>query len=225
MGKVNAICYAHSTGDIIILGNDDVVVHTRGWDTRIRHEVERFPDQVYLFYPNDLYKGRKLSVFPVLSRITCDVIGDPFPADYRGAFIDVHIMDIFRQLEGCGHGRVSFLGDVVFEHMHYRLGKSTYDSTYRERDRFADDQTFMVLNGVRCWAVRRLKALIENTGSTPEERLKISKPAGGWFFQLAWNVLCTGSSPLSWRLRLFFWMWLRFIYRVAKRILRKVAYS
>jgi glycosyltransferase involved in cell wall biosynthesis len=223
MGRLNAICYAHSFGDIIILGNDDVVVRTRGWDTRIRQEVDRFHDQIYLFYPNDLYKGKKLSVFPILSRTTCDAIGDPFPADYRGAFIDVHIMDIFRQLEGCGHKRVSFLSDVVFEHMHYRLGKSTYDATYRARDRFIDDQTFMILNGVRGWAVRRLRALIENTGSTSEERLKMSKPAGGWFFHLAWDVLRNGSSPLSWRLRLFVWMWLRFIYRNARRTIKKTS--
>jgi hypothetical protein len=219
MGRLNAICYAHSTGDIIILGNDDVVIRTQGWDARIRQEAKRFPDQVYLFYPNDLYKGRKFCVFPILSRAACDALGDPFPANYRGSFIDVHIMDIFKQLEGLNHRRIKYLDDVVFEHMHFRLGKSMHDATYKERERFGDDQTFMVLNGVRGWAVKRLQALIENTSPTPQERLRMSKPIGGWFFHLAWGVLRNGTSPISWRLKLFMWMCLRFIYRNARRII------
>jgi len=217
MGKLNAACYARSRGDIIMLGNDDMVVRTRGWDTRVRDEVERFPDKVYLLYPNDLHKGNKICTFPILSRVTCDSIGDPFPADYRGAFIDVHIMDIFKRLHGFDHQRIVYLEDVIFEHMHYRAGKSEYDATYRERDRFGDDQAFLVLNNARCWAVQRLKAIIDGAESTPQERLAASRPSGGWFLQLTWGILYGGSSPFLWRLRLFFWMWLRFFYRKIRK--------
>jgi glycosyltransferase involved in cell wall biosynthesis len=218
MGRFNAICYAHSTGDIIILGNDDMIVRTRGWDTCVRDAAGRFTDKVYLLYPNDLCKGSKICTFPILSRVTCDTIGDPFPADYRGAFIDVHVMDIFKRLYGFGHQRIAYLDDVIFEHMHYRVGKSEYDATYRERDRFGDDQTFLVLNNARGWAVQRLKAVIDGTGSTSQERLIVSRPVGGWFLQLTWNILYSGSAPLPWRIRLFFWMWLRFVYRNIKKL-------
>lgn len=223
MGKLNAACYAKSRGDIVMLGNDDMVVRTRGWDTRIRDEVRHFPDRVYLLYPNDMHKRRKICTFPILSRITCDSIGDPFPAEYRGAFIDVHVMDIFERLRGFDHARIVYLDDVVFEHMHYRTGKSELDSTYRERDRFGDDQSFLVLNDARGWAVERLRAIIDGTGPMPHERLASSRPAGGWFFQLTWNILNGGSSPFLWRFRLFIWMWLRFIYRNVRKLIARHA--
>lgn len=218
MGKLNAACYVRSRGNIIMLGNDDMIARTPGWDTRVRDEIGRFPDKIYLLYPNDLYKGSKVCTFPILSRVTCDTIGDPFPADYRGAFIDLHVMDIFKRLYGFGHQRIAYLDDVIFEHMHYRAGKSACDATYRERDRFGDDRAFLALHNARGWAVQRLKAIIDGTESTSQERLIASRPVGGWFLQLTWNILHASSSPLLWRLRLFFWMWLRFMYRNAKKI-------
>ena len=223
MGKLNAACYAKSRGDIVMLGNDDMVVRTRGWDTRIRDEVRHFPDRVYLLYPNDMHKRRKICTFPILSRVTCDSIGDPFPAEYRGAFIDIHVMDIFERLRGFDHARIVYLDDVVFEHMHYRTGKSELDSTYRERDRFGDDQSFLVLNDARGWAVERLRAIIDGVGPMPHERLASARPAGGWFFQLTWNILYGGSSPFLWRFRLFIWMWLRFIYRNVRKLITRHA--
>jgi len=225
MGTLNAACYAKSSGDIVMLGNDDMVVRTRSWDTRIRDEVRNFPDRVYLLYPNDMHKRRKICTFPILSRVTCDSIGDPFPAEYRGAFIDVHVMDIFERLRGLDHTRIVYLDDVVFEHMHYQTGKSKFDSTYRERDRFGDDHTFLVLNDVRGWAVHRLKAIIDGTEPTPHERLVSSRPKGGWLIHLTWNILHGGSSPLSWRLRLFCWMWLRFVYRNVKTVFNSKSHT
>lgn len=218
MGTLNASCFAHSTGDIVMLCNDDVVVRTQGWDTRILEVISQFPDQIYLLYPNDLFKGREVASFPILSRLTCDAAADPFPGEYRGAFIDYHIMDIFKRLEGWGHSRTVYLDDVVFEHLHYRTGKTPFDKTYDQRDRFGDDHTFMALSSAREWAARRLKTIVE--GEKPEviERLAEARPVGGWFVLLSLNILSQGSSPVMWRMRLFFWLWARFIYRKAKAV-------
>lgn len=221
MGKLNAVCFAATQGNIVILCNDDVIIRTKGWDQKIREAAARFSDQVYLFYPNDLFKGEKLATFPILSRLTCDTITDPFPGEYRGAFIDVHIMDIFKQLKGAGHDRVVYLEDVVFEHMHHRLGKSDMDKTYSERNRFIDDKTFMALIGARQWASQRLHALISGGNADLGERLEVSRPRAGWFFNLTWGVLFRGTAKPIWRLRLFLWLWLRFFYRHLKQFLHK----
>ncbi len=218
MGTLNAACFAGTLGDIVILSNDDVIVRTKGWDTKIRTAAAEFPDQVYLFYPNDLFKGANLATFPILSRQTCDTIADPFPGEYRGAFIDVHIMDIFKQLKGAGHDRVVYLEDVVFEHMHYRLGKSEMDETYSNRDRFVDDKTFMALIGARQWAAQRLLALINGAYIDPDVLLDLLRPGAGWFFNLTWGVLFRGTSKPFWRLKLFIWLWLRFFYRHLKAL-------
>lgn len=219
MGTLNAACFAATEGEIVILCNDDVIFQTKGWDTIIREAAGQYQDQIYLFYPNDLFKGEKLATFPILSRVTCDAIADPFPGEYRGAFIDVHIMDIFKQLKGAGHDRVVYLDDVVFEHMHYRLGKSEMDETYTKRDRFVDDKTFMALVGARQWATQRLLALINGENVNPDERFELLRPGAGWFINLTWGVLFRGTSKPFWRLRLFVWLWLRFFYRHLRQIM------
>ena len=118
-------------------------------------------DQVYLAYPNDLFKGRRLSSFPILSRRTCELLADPFPRAYVGAFIDQHLLDVFKRLEWRGHPRIVYLEDVIFEHMHFRTGKGDFDQIYGNRGRFADDETFLRLRGERSAAAARMHAVIE----------------------------------------------------------------
>lgn len=149
MGGCNTACLEHSSGEIIVVGNDDIEVKTKNWDQKIREAHQTFDDQIYLAYPNDLYKGKKLSAFPILPRDVLVQLANPFPEIYRGAFIDTHLMEIFIRLKQLGEDRILYLSDVIFEHKHFRTGKSEVDQTYAERDRFGDDMTFLSLNQVR----------------------------------------------------------------------------
>ncbi len=232
MGILNSACFAASTGDVIVLGNDDVIIQTKGWEQKILDEANSFPDAIFLLYPNDLFKGEKLASFPILSRKTCDEIADPFPGEYRGAFIDLHIMDVFRRLQGAGESRVKFLEDVVFEHLHFRAGKSDNDTTYDQRDRFGDDETFMALCGAREWAARRLLSVIRiarsetgGAGSKPSvprgEAADVLRPQTGWFISLSLQILRDGSAKLRWRVKLFFWLWARLLYRKLVATIRR----
>ena len=90
MGAYNTECLRQASGEITIAVNDDIVVRTKGWDEKVRELDARYPDGVYLGYGNDLFKGPKLCTFPILSRETCRVLAEPYPAIYKGAFIDVH---------------------------------------------------------------------------------------------------------------------------------------
>jgi hypothetical protein len=186
------------------------VIQTRGWDRKVREMHAAMQDRVYLAYPNDLFKGRGLSAFPILSRAACQLLGEPFPRAYRGAFIDYHLLDIFKRLERHGHSRLIYLEDVVFEHMHYRTGKGDYDEVYGKRDRFGDDDTFLRMRDARDAAARRLLAAIEGESArrppaaaapTPPDLLRVS--------------LLDRELPFAWRLRLFFWF-------VARRLARLV---
>jgi ABC-type polysaccharide/polyol phosphate transport system ATPase subunit/glycosyltransferase involved in cell wall biosynthesis len=209
MGDYNTACLEGSRGDIVVLANDDVVIQTRGWDRKLREMHAAMQDRVYLAYPNDLFKGRGLSAFPILSRTTCRLLGEPFPHAYRGAFIDYHLLDIFKRLERHGHFRLIYLEDVVFEHMHYRTGKGDFDEIYGKRDRFGDDDTFIRMRDERNAAAQRLLAAIEGEAArrplaaaapTPPELLKVS--------------LLDRELPLSWRLRLFLWFLARSLARL-----------
>jgi len=182
-----------------VLANDDVVIQTRGWDRKLREMHAAMQDRVYLAYPNDLFKGRGLSAFPILSRAACQMLGEPFPRAYRGAFIDYHLLDIFKRLERRGHPRLIYLEDVVFEHMHYRTGKGDFDAIYGKRDRFGDDDTFLRMRDERNAAAQRLLAAIE--GETRRRLPVAAGPAAG----MLEVTLLDRELPMSWRLRLFLW--------------------
>jgi hypothetical protein len=209
MGDYNTACFNASRGDVIVLANDDVVIQTRGWDRKLREMHAAMQDRVYLAYPNDLFKGRGLSAFPILSRTACQLLGEPFPRAYRGAFIDYHLLDVFKRLERHGHPRLIYLEDVVFEHMHYRTGKGDFDEIYGKRDRFGDDDTFLRMRDERNAAAQRLLAAIEGAAArrpqtasapTPPELLRVS--------------LLDPELPASWRLRLYAWFLARHLARL-----------
>jgi glycosyltransferase involved in cell wall biosynthesis len=145
MGACTKVCLEAARGDIIVLANDDMVIRTTGWDAKLAELHAGIPDGIYLAYANDLFKDSSVCTFPILSRATCKMLGEPFPAAYRGAFIDTHLMDIFRRLQHAGFDRVRYLKEVVFEHLHHRTGKAPFDATYAARKRFDDDATYVAL--------------------------------------------------------------------------------
>jgi ABC-type polysaccharide/polyol phosphate transport system ATPase subunit len=212
MGEYNSACLDRARGDIVILGNDDVVIQTRGWDRKLRELHTALQDQVYLAYPNDLFKGRRLSAFPILSRRTCELLGEPFPRAYVGAFIDQHLLDVFKRLEWRGHPRIVYLEDVVFEHMHFRTGKGDFDQIYGNRGRFADDHTFLRLRGERSAAAARLRGAIEGSQAGASNGPAPAQPKESF----AQATLFDHDISPARRVKLFVWLLLR---RIAARVL------
>jgi hypothetical protein len=218
MGAYNTACFKASSGSIVILANDDVIVQTSRWDDYV-HDLDReFPDGIYLGYPNDLFKKRRLSTFPVLSRATCDLLVAPFPHEYRGALIDYHLRDIFERLRVLGHRRIRYLEHVVFEHCHYRTGKNPFDATYQRRSRFGDDATFLELRTSRQISAERLAARITGRSlpdtthtTTPAGRSGFGLPGALWYDTRAF--LGDGGLPIGWRAFLFAWYCGREVWR------------
>ena len=124
MGRMTCACFRRSTEANIFLLNDDVVFRTPGWDEEVLAAVGQFPDGVALVYGNDLHQGERLPTFPILPRITCELLGGPCPQEYLRAYIDAHLLDIFLHLRRHGHDRIRYLPQVIFEHMHAEAGKA-----------------------------------------------------------------------------------------------------
>lgn len=162
MGFYNTCCMQQAGSDLFVLVNDDLVITSQAWDARLLAAVCAYPDGLFLVYPNDGFKGEKLSTFPILSRRCAEVLGDPYPQAYSGAFIDLHLFDVFKRLEYLGENRLCYLPEVLFEHWHYRTGKSEMDDTYRRRKRFEADATYLCLSPYRSVAARRLQAAIHH---------------------------------------------------------------
>jgi hypothetical protein len=210
MGAYNALCLQHASGGITIAVNDDIIIRTEGWDEKVRALDARYPDGIYLGYCNDLFKGRKISTFPILSRETCDLLAEPYPRIYKGAFIDIHLMDIFRRLENRGHDRIAYAEDIVFEHVHYRTNPEALDTTYSERSRFGDDLTFIALADTRRLEADRLLAGI--SGATPKLMPPMPPVVSQEMNLVAIIPLCIRKFfldfdlPLTWRTYLCMWM-------------------
>lgn len=207
MAELNAACLAAATGDLLFAVNDDVVVRTKAWDEVLRARTAAFPDGVWLAFPNDLLQGDRLATFPCLSREGVRLLGAPYPHEFRGEFIDVHLMDVFQRLRGAGHDRIVYLDDVVFEHLHHRAGKSEEDATYRERLNSVDDDVYLGLHRERGAAVRRLRDRVQ--GMTPPDAPPPRALAGGGFVFRSLEALICSRAPILWRLRVFSWLWRR----------------
>lgn len=224
MGAYNAICLERATGDITIAVNDDMIIRTKGWDDKVRELDARFADGVYLGYGNDLFKGRELCTFPILSRRTAEAMSQPYPRIYRGAFIDVHLMDVFKRLARAGHDRLAYCDDIVFEHVHYRVDAAAMDATYAERPRFGDDMTFIALRDLRRAEANRLLQAIESPGAPQAGRtdppVSPQAPNAVTIISLCMSkFLLDGGLPFTWRAYLCSWMIARYYYSQIRRLL------
>ncbi|WP_374340853.1 hypothetical protein [Methyloversatilis sp.] len=205
MGEYNSRCLKEASGDIVVLVNDDMMIRTRGWDDMLRALDSSYADGIYLAYGNDLFKGGKLCTFPILSRRSCEVLGDPYPSAYRGAFIDYHLFDVFQRLRQMGHDRIRYLEDVVFEHLHFRAGKAEMDATYTQRDRFGDDPVFVELTELRAIASARLKSAINGVMPAPlhDRSRKLDNTLS--MSAITRTFLLDNALPFRWRFFLWYW--------------------
>lgn len=161
MGYMNRTCCDASHGRYVMLMNDDAVFRTPSWDTRVFEAAGCFPDQIALIYGNDLDQGEAVPTFPIVSRAVCEVLGEICPRGYQHLHIESHLLDIFKQLVRLGHKRICYLDDVIFEHMHYVVGKAAPDSTYAKKNQRLDDLLFIALDDERAFKAKLLARRIE----------------------------------------------------------------
>jgi glycosyltransferase involved in cell wall biosynthesis len=119
MGSLNSRGYDASSGDYVMLCNDDVEVRTPGWDIRMKAVFDSFPDGVVLVHVNDGTFKDSLCVFPCVSRAFTELAGGICPGDYLRYRIDDHIYNVFNLLVLLGEYRIQYLPDVLFEHHNY----------------------------------------------------------------------------------------------------------
>lgn len=115
MGEMNRRCFAASTGDWVMLANDDIIVKTPGWDQAIREQADA-SDGLILIHVNDGLFGFSLCTFPCVSRRLVGLIGSVCPAEYRRYRIDDHMFHIFGLMAYLGERRIIYLPEVVFDH-------------------------------------------------------------------------------------------------------------
>jgi hypothetical protein len=118
-----------NVADILVMGNDDLIYRTQGWDTIVEEESNKFPDEIYCMWMEDLINGEKHCAFPIVSRKWYTTVGYFTPGVFNFGYNDTWIFDVAKRV-----GRTHFIPNVVNEHMHFTAGKSAMDDTY-ERNR------------------------------------------------------------------------------------------
>lgn len=214
MGFYNTCCMQLASSDLFVLVNDDLVITSQAWDVHLLAAIQAYPDGLFLAYPNDGFKGEKLSTFPIISRRCAEVLGDPYPHAYSGAFIDLHLFDVFKRLEYLGENRICYLPDVTFEHWHYRTGKAEIDDTYRRRKRFEADATYLQLTPFRAIAAQRLLAAIRHKPLAAYPAVSGADTQVGLTTLMALILRFTFRDegvPLRVRVRRSLWFWARLV--------------
>lgn len=161
MGMMFKECYKESSGRYIMLMNDDVVFSSVGWDKAVVNAFSKFSDDIAFVYGNDLDQKKKVPTVPILSRKVCELMGGICPEGYLNLHIESHLVDIFKQLKSFGYDRIVYLNDVIFEHLHYAVGKSKHDNTYIKKDPDFDGRLFVALDNDRRFIAVKLAKSIE----------------------------------------------------------------
>ena len=113
---------AKSTGEIICLIADDMLIRTDGWTDQVRAAM--WNDGFGVLYPMDLYNNK--CTFPMFHvNMVAAQDGICVPVELQRWFLDE-----WYSMAGQGIARITRLDGVVFEHMHPFAEKSASDATY-----------------------------------------------------------------------------------------------
>lgn len=159
-GLLNVLATEHSAGDLLFAGSDDILFRTEGWDAAFDRAFDAVPDGILVAYTNDGRDRDKCEHF-VVSRRWVELVGFFMWPGFEHFSGDGYVEDIGRRA-----GRLTFLRDVVTEHMHFKYKKSARDETYAIK-RTADAQG-------RSMSDRDLARMAETEGDrmAAAERLK-----------------------------------------------------
>jgi len=113
-------------GDVLIMGNDDLVYQTDGWDEKLDQELDQYrADKVYVAWMNDGINGEKHCAFPIVSREWYECLGRFTPGCFNFGYNDTWIFEVGTMLE-----RLHYIPFIHAEHLHFSVGKSEMDDTY-----------------------------------------------------------------------------------------------
>lgn len=125
-GTLNALAPLSGPTGIFATGymGDDHRPRTPGWALRFLEELDRLGTG--MVYGNDLIHGANL---PTAIAMTTDIIsslGYMVPGGLEHLFVDNAHLELGRAI-----GRITYLPDVIIEHMHPLVGKAAEDDLYR----------------------------------------------------------------------------------------------
>jgi len=111
--------------DVLMMGNDDLIQLTKGWDTILLKKIEEYPDPMYCFWFEDSINGNKHNAFPIVSKEWYNLLGYFTPGVFNFGYNDTWIYHV-SMVAGKSH----FIPEVVTKHEHFAAGHQVWDNTY-----------------------------------------------------------------------------------------------
>lgn len=213
MGVLNTRCFKASSGKLVMLANDDLIMKTPHWDSILLQTASSYPDGIFLLHVHDGMKNGSFPCFPILSRFCLDLLEDPFPEIYAGDGIDTHIDDIFRRLRDLGHSRMHYIPQIQMEHLHIGNGKAALDETYQARSHRQGTRAFHSLWKEREQLAKKLAVFLSQREIISCSNF--SGKVGNPFLNLFLAFLTTKQS-FSYRIRYGFYHFFREMYLALK---------
>lgn len=113
---------AQCSGSLLMVGSDDILFRTKGWDNRLFAAIPY--DGIAVFGFND---GRgNGNPHPVVTRRWYETLGYLGPAGFYHWYIDTWNNTLAQKI-----GRYCYMPDVLVEHCHAKAGKAENDETYQ----------------------------------------------------------------------------------------------
>jgi GDP-D-mannose 3',5'-epimerase len=134
-GMWNCAYESLATGEIIMLCADDIRFRTKSWDVEIERAFDAVSDKVALVFGNDGIQGSSLATHSFVHREWIKASGFWLPPYFVADYCDTWLDEVARAI-----GRITYLPNVVTEHMHYTVGKSEIDENTRQRLKRAEQE-------------------------------------------------------------------------------------
>ena len=115
---------AISNGDYLIMGNDDLVYASDGWDNKLEEHLSKLDDPYYMCWVNDNINGNKHCAFPIISREWYETVDYFAPGVFHFGYNDTWVFDIAKRIS-----RHKYFSDILVEHRHFSHHPSERDDT------------------------------------------------------------------------------------------------
>lgn len=153
--------WERASGEILVMGADDVVFHTKGWDTKVLAEFEKVPDKILLVYGDDGNPNNATAnaTMPFIHKNWIKAVGRYLPPYFSGDFIDTWLTAL---ADGVGR-KVKI--DIYTEHLHPAFGKREQDQVDKDKweKHFSGNmpQKYLDTEPERLEEIEKLKKFIE----------------------------------------------------------------
>ena len=114
------------SGDVLIMGNDDLIYRTENWDTLLEKELIAYPDDIYCAWMQDKSKGKNHCAFPIVSRLWYETLDYFTPGIFHFGYNDTWIFCIAKLI-----GRCHFIPHIIGEHKHCKDDTYLYNRSQR----------------------------------------------------------------------------------------------